>query len=160
MGFSHPLILVGVLTLQTIAPFFLVYSIIENIWIIYIVFLIFLGGLLIIFVYLSALIPNEIIIIKNPLPILILLSIIIIIIRLRNPYNYNVLDQNEIRRFSHEFRRTLLISIILYLLASLFSIIFLCEKRKSPAKSNSYDFTKTCPLIKNCQLSPSRSPSP
>jgi predicted MFS family arabinose efflux permease len=143
---------VGTLTLQTIPAFFIIWSLRSNIWGTYILFLIFLGGLLIIFVYLSALIPNEIF---NPRPIrisLLLISLLVASLPAGKLATRRLINNREIliSIFSHNFIKTYFPLMLLYLLAGLFSAIFICEKSKSPLKTNTYESTKTPTLIKNC----------
>jgi len=162
ISFKHPLILVASLTIQTIPAFLILYYFGDNIWMTYILFLIFLGGLLIIFIYLAALIPNEIFQVKTFKTAIVVIMIVVVFLIRKTTTIIITTNNNEllIRMFRHNFIKRLFPLILLYLLGGLFRVIIVCEKSKSPLKTNTYEYSKTPPYLKNCQCCPSRPGSP
>jgi len=139
IGFSHPLILVATLILQTAPIFFIMYYSNDNLWNAFMLFLIFLGGLLIIFVYLAALVPNDILLRQKKIIILFSLAMLrvypsIHILAYKIQFNRNILISN----FRWNFLQRIILFILIYLLISLISVIFLCDKIKTPIKANTY----------------------
>ena len=151
---KHPLILVLVLLVQTLIIFTIMYTSLTTIWFRFLFFLIFIGGLLIIFIYLSALIPNEIFSINSASTFPIIITITVIItspflprIQKRLDLNFNVIPLNYRGRYTRSF----IIIIIVYLLATLRTTITLCQKTKAPLKNISYVNTKNSPYCVNCK---------
>jgi len=128
----------------------LIYSITDNIWGTYMLFLIFLGGLLIIFIYLSALIPNEIFI-TQPIKIVVSFALLCLIFPMGKIRHNSARNNRELilNLFRFNFTKNYLPFILLYLLAGLFGAILLCEKSKNPLKTNTYEQTKAPTPTKN-----------
>lgn len=133
---SHPLLLVLTLIIQTIPIIITIVYNLENRWLRYILFLIFLGGLLIIFIYLSALVPNEIF---NPLRPYAFLPLGGLLIRAYYFFSPNQKIESRARKII-EFRTnnlsTTIPLIITYLLIALCVAIFMCVHLKRPLKQN------------------------
>lgn len=153
--FRHPLILVGTLTLQRVPALYIVLTKSSSSWIAYLLFLIFLGGLLIIFVYLSALIPNEIF---TPSQTKIIITLVVT--RVPVLWSLNMLKfennphrKNPINDFSSVFFHNIFIFILIYLFVCLSSTIYITSKYKTPIKNAFYDqLAKKSPLSKNYKL--------
>ena len=162
INFNHPLILVATLTFQTRSGFLILYFFRDNIWTAYILFLIFLGGLLVIFIYLAALIPNEIFQIQTIKIIFTVSTIVIIFLARKIITIVDTVNNREfiISMFRYNFIKRIFPLILLYLLGGLFRVIIVCEKSKSPLKTNTYECSKTPPYFKNCQFRFSRPSSP
>lgn len=159
--FIHPLLIVTSLILQRFTLIAIFYFLNFNLWNAYMLFLIFLGGLLIIFVYLSALIPNEIFQKKTSrLTLFMLISLCFFLLESKFEafYFYESLNTPEI--YVPLFLTSSLPIIITYLLVTLFRTIILCSKRKTPLKINSYDTTKKITYTKNFKFLSSRSTCP
>jgi len=112
----------------------------------------------VIFIYLSALIPNEIFQVEK-LKILIIVAIIVVLFFTNKNTSILIRTANRttiVRIFGHNFIKRLLPLILIYLLAGLFSVIFVCEKSKNPLKTNTYEQTKTPPYLKSSKLRLSR----
>jgi glucan phosphoethanolaminetransferase (alkaline phosphatase superfamily) len=103
-------------------------------------FLIFLGGLLVIFIYLAALIPNEVFLFR-PMIILLLLATLILVVAMATT-KIRVASSNRmilLRNFRFSYMRTFIPIGLLYLLAGLYSAIYICENTKTPLKTNTYE---------------------
>lgn len=127
---SHPLILIGQVVITTIIIAWSLAQILRNSWIRFILILICLGGLLIIFVYLSSLVPNEILKIK---PRIIFFPLIIILL---NPIilKKEIFFLKKIFLFS-SLNLNMFIPLILYLLIIILTVtIFFTLLIKRPAK--------------------------
>lgn len=133
IAFSHPLILVIVLIAQTLPVVIIVNYSQDTNWLSYMLFLIFLGGLLVIFTYLSALIPNEVFSVFTPT---IILLILVIATRQSNLIDIKQERIINLSMFSLTNTSTTIPIIILYLLSALCVTIFICNKIKSPLKQN------------------------
>lgn len=102
---NHPLSIGLIILIQTILICLLSGILINTYWFSYILFLTFLGGLLVLFIYVSSIASNEIF--KNNfffLKIIFLFSIIIISFRLLYFYNLNLLNyffNDEIENLSN-----------------------------------------------------------
>ncbi len=149
----HPLIIVISLILQRLTIIYLFFLIQENMWNAYILFLIFLGGLLIIFIYLSALLPNEIFRInKNSIIVFVMVRSLSAFFSVKFYLNYSLAIEEAPLLFGGLFFRSLLPIIIRYLMCVLFRVISICRKSKTPAKINSYDPTKILTHFKYSKL--------
>jgi len=132
--------------LQTIRIIIIIYLISSNRWLAYILVLIFLGGLLIIFIYLSALIPNNvfytnIFLLNNFLLFTFTYYFSTRSFPLQKKNHYFL----EVFRLNHSCSSLLVI--LLFILSALFSIIFILEKSKTPLKNNTYETSKTQPYF-------------
>lgn len=131
-----------------------------NIWNAFMLVLIFLGGLLIIFIYLSALTPNEFFKIKKKhfLTRIILTWVFFFIPTI------NISSKRERwttpKQFGALFIPNLILVILIYLLLTLFSVLYLCSKHKTPAKNNSYGIPENTTPCQSYKLIISRSSSP
>jgi len=130
--FIHPLILVLLLTIQTAPVVLLIINRQENTWMGYMLFLIFLGGLLVVFIYLSAIVPNEIFMLRAPMIITSITLPILLVI-------YTAEETQKAKRlivpqFSQTHIQSILPLTILYLLIRLCAVIFVCSFIKTPIK--------------------------
>lgn len=135
IAFSHPLILVLTLVTQTLRTIILIYHQTQTPWVGIIIFLIFLGGLLIIFSYLSALVPNEIFF-SNKLGLFFLLTPWLISIFLLDPWSQNNNLILEIIRGQHNF--SIIPFCLRFIILILCVIIYLCLSIKTPIKQENY----------------------
>jgi len=137
--------MVILLTTQTVVLFFLIFSLTKTSWNRYLIFLIYLGGLLIIFVYLSALIPNEVFSTKETWTFRVISFFVTI--RFIKYLTENFLDTareyQTVETFSFNFLKNLVILIISYVVGGLLRSMSIIQKSKTPLKSCSYDKTKT-----------------
>lgn len=114
----------------------------RNIWIPYIIFLVLVGGLLVIFIYLSALVPNEVFSQKKIQIIFIL--ILIAPLLTQNTGNYLSLrfwKQTPVK-FRILFINNLVLIILCYLIVCLVIVMFSINFLKSPIKQKIYAITK------------------
>ena len=133
--FNHPLPLVIVLISHTLILIANLYLNSETPWLSFVTFLIYLGGLLIIFIYLAALTPNEIIY-TNHLAYLFLFTPVIFIFFCENKANFNSLD--IINNFRHNTQTSTIVFFLFYIMAILCIIMFLCTAFKTPLKQDNY----------------------
>nr|YP_009775581.1 NADH dehydrogenase subunit 6 [Delias pasithoe]AIW06313.1 NADH dehydrogenase subunit 6 [Delias pasithoe parthenope]QJA15807.1 NADH dehydrogenase subunit 6 [Delias pasithoe] len=102
---SHPLAMGLSILCQTILLSLLMGMYIHTYWFSYILFLIFLGGLLVLFIYVSNVASNEMIKFSTKLKLNLLISIILSIIFLINYKNMfiNFIKNNEMNNFYENF---------------------------------------------------------
>ncbi|BAV58170.1 NADH dehydrogenase subunit 6 (mitochondrion) [Ramazzottius varieornatus] len=146
--FQHPLILVGILTVQSAPAIYSALHASHSGWMAFLLFLIFLGGLLIIFVYLSALIPNEIFLpsrMENAsFSLLALLPILWSMKTIK--FSFFNHSQSPVSDFAHLFYHNMFTFMLCYLFISLTATMYITSKYKTPMKSSYYDkYTKNPP---------------
>ena len=145
-SYKHPLILILRLIIQTISRFLIINTYQQNLWLSYIIFLIIVGGLLIIFSYLAALIPNEFFSTNNINFILIIILLMIFVIPAINSIVKPSLQVRSTIKFRYFFTEKTIIFIINYFILSIFIVIFLLTLIKSPLKIKiTYVNTKNTP---------------
>jgi len=137
-------LLVIILFLQTLRIFIFIFFSINNIWVRFLYFLIFIGGLIIIFVYLASILPNEIFSYASSQK---LFFIFIFIISLGIPVEKEHLTRLVSLKITPTLYRlnytnSIIIIIIVYLLRTICVRIYLCQKLKTPLKNITYVFTK------------------
>lgn len=150
--FKHPLLLIFCLVAQRIRVLIFIYTTIWNIWNGFILILIFLGGLLVIFIYLTALTPNELFkeAIRSRKGLYTLLVSLLILHSLpTSPSNFQIKETFFFPNMFNIFLRNFFILLITYLIATLFRTISLCSKNKRPLKVNTYEKTKIITPAKN-----------
>ena len=131
----QPLILVILLVIQTIPVLLIAASFRESSWLGFVTFLIYLGGLLIIFIYISALVPNQIFMWMG---VIMGLAGIIVFVLLNTslvPTNKFNSEPFALAEFLIENCSNYISIMIIYLLFLLFSISGLTSYIKSPIKS-------------------------
>jgi len=141
LNFSSPLTLLVRILRQTLAICFLGWLISNSRWFAFILFIIYLGGLIVLFVYIVRLASNEKLFFKTNFFILATSSIFFILFLFFSKINF--LDLRIIKNnFSINFyfifsnyRLILIVPRILYLLFSLIVIIKICNKFNGPLKS-------------------------
>lgn len=151
---KHPISLGLILFIQTLLTCILTGLIRKNFWISYILFLIFIGGMLILFIYISSLSPNLIIRFSSKIIIIFLIFRLLLIITLfldkffiiniKNNYdsltnnklnllNNNTLLLSKIYNYPNNF---LTIIIIIYLLLTLIIIVKISNSFIGPLRKN------------------------
>ena len=133
--FRHPLPLVITLIFQTLIFIYSLFSNTETPWIRFITFLIYLGGLLIIFTYLSAIIPNEIIFTHNYIYILLFAPPLTWLWK-ENRKEIFTLEISQYFRYPQRLRSVTFF--FLYILLVLCILIYLCNRFKTPLKQENY----------------------
>nr|YP_010610612.1 NADH dehydrogenase subunit 6 [Thereuopoda clunifera]WAP91276.1 NADH dehydrogenase subunit 6 [Thereuopoda clunifera] len=140
---SHPLSILAVIIVQTMILAILASIMNVSYWFSYILFLIFLGGMLVLFIYVASLASNEIFLKTSLFTILKVFSLpfLVSMIFLYNSKNLNVfsitpnIDVNMIinKFYIHNFLLTLLL--IIYLLITLFAVVKITKFNKGPLRS-------------------------
>lgn len=141
---SHPLSIGFFILIQTILTCILSGIFIKTYWFSYILFLTFLGGLLVLFIYVSRIASNEIFIFSNNIKIIIFFLIFLLIfiqfIFYKNLYWINLNINSEINNFSNflffnnenkinlnklynNYSTILIILLIIYLFITLIAIV-------------------------------------
>jgi hypothetical protein len=140
------------LVLQTTLIFPLIVRQSPERWLAYVIFLIMVGGILIIFIYLSALVPNELFFTLSRIKFVFIPTLWIYLfanISPSMPRTPNVLI-SPLLKFRHLRVDKTTIIVLIYLLLCIFVVIFLRNKLKTPIKIKTYDFiTKNSPPTKN-----------
>nr|YP_004123105.1 NADH dehydrogenase subunit 6 [Hypsibius dujardini]CBY83898.1 NADH dehydogenase subunit 6 [Hypsibius dujardini] len=136
--FKHPLLLMLCLVTQSLSVLTFIYMSMWNMWNAFMLILIFLGGLLIIFIYLTALTPNELF--KESVNFTKgLMTLGASVMLLHNLTPTPLLHTKENFFFPNIFNiflNNFFIMMMIYLMATLFSTMNLCAKSKSPLKIN------------------------
>lgn len=152
--FYHPLVLIWSLILQRTILFLNIFYTTNHRWAAYVIFLIIVGGLLVVFSYVSSLIPNELFIFKKINRRLAYSLFIFIAVAYSLIF---ALDQNFLTKINNlnifglfHFQKIILI-ILVYLLIALCVVIFFTNSFKYTFKNKiTYDFlTKNTPYPKN-----------
>jgi len=141
----HPIaILLAVLTTTTLIVILLIF-LLSTSWLSYVLFLVILGGLLILFIYVVSVTPNNIIIKFAPAPLLLTL----IILYLSWPtyavdYSYNT-PQDLVRITKPYFPTLTSIILILafILLCALLIIVYIVQFNKGALRASTYDPSPT-----------------
>lgn len=142
--FRHPLINILAVIIQASVRFYLIQFIMPSILASYILFIVIVGGLLIVFRYLSALIPNELFMFKK-LTIIIVFLVVLIYLLQRNlvttrSINNLILKYEE---FSVTHIRKIIIILFVYILLIICLVISITGQMKGPVKKITYvNFTK------------------
>nr|YP_010952616.1 NADH dehydrogenase subunit 6 [Sphingulus mus]WMQ52962.1 NADH dehydrogenase subunit 6 [Sphingulus mus] len=93
---NHPLSMGLLILIQTLMTCMLSGMMIKTYWFSYILFLTFLGGLLVLFIYVSSIASNELFTLSNNMKIIIIMfSIFLIIIQMMNMKNLNWMNLNN-----------------------------------------------------------------
>lgn len=148
-----------IILIQTILTCIISGILINTYWFSYILFLTFLGGLLVLFIYISSIASNEIFSTSNNIIFYIIISITITIIIIFNYPNFkeiNFFFNEEINRFFNNFlffnneekidlsklynNQTfiLILIIIIYLFITLLAVVKITNIFYGPIRSNSY----------------------
>lgn len=141
--FRHPLINILAVIIQASVRFYLIQFIMPSILASYILFIVIVGGLLIVFRYLSALIPNELFMFKK-LTIVIVFLVVLIYLLQRNlvtTRSINLILKYE--EFSVIHIRKIIIILFVYILLIICLVISITGQMKGPVKKITYvNFTK------------------
>ena len=145
--FYHPLINVLSVILLSTTSFLLLLNTQSSIFMSYILFLIIVGGLLIVFRYVSALVPDELFLVPRLGIRLLLTTLILIIIRTENnnTLKFNIIKHLEI--FSVIHLNKIICTLLAYILIIICLVMFIIRLLKSPIKKITYDLTENTP---NC----------
>nr|YP_010946593.1 NADH dehydrogenase subunit 6 [Margattea multipunctata]WGO57311.1 NADH dehydrogenase subunit 6 [Margattea multipunctata] len=93
---NHPMMMGLILLIQTIIIVLITGMISQTFWFSYILFLIFIGGMLILFIYVTSLASNEIILMSKKPIMLILMTIIVIMLFSNYDYSYLLSQDNSL----------------------------------------------------------------
>lgn len=142
---NHPLILTIILTTQTINLRIIIFLKKNHSWFSYILFIIFLRGIIIIFVYISSLASNQPLKLNKKTIFIIILSLLLIVFGI----NFNFISINTITQINHlnPFLDSIIkiyennlsnftVLLILYLLIVLIIIVNISKKIKLPSRTH------------------------
>lgn len=138
---SHPVIIIAMILVQSLLTCVLIWFNIKNRWISFVLFLIFLGGLIVLFIYITSLAYNEKFRIKlNDQINFINLTILLIIIFNLNFFEkiYYSIRQNLYDNIIILFNSSLIfitLIIIRYLLLTLIVVVKVASKIEAPLRS-------------------------
>nr|YP_010946580.1 NADH dehydrogenase subunit 6 [Margattea concava]WGO57298.1 NADH dehydrogenase subunit 6 [Margattea concava] len=93
---NHPLVLGFILLTQTISVSLITGMMSQTFWFSYILFLIFVGGMLVLFIYMASLASNEMISFSSKIMSMLLLTMIIISMMMKNIQNSLYLQDSSI----------------------------------------------------------------
>lgn len=138
---SHPVILIIFILIQTVVLCLILWLKFKIRWFSYIIFLIFLGGLMVLFIYITSLASNELILISinsifySVIFCSLLLFFIILSFNLQD--NYNIFNFNfKSFHLIYSIRRSrLVILTIIYLLLTLIIVVKISNKFDAPIKN-------------------------
>lgn len=131
----HPLSLVLLLVGLTMFVILTLLSLLNLRWLAIIIFLIFMGGLLVIFTYLSALVPNEVYFLNIVWILLIINPLFTLKFWESKPLSNQNTTLSSIIRLNETSR---IYFFLLYLLLALIVTIILSQKIKNPLNQNRY----------------------
>lgn len=149
----HPLLIVFPLILQTRLIFLLAFLLSLSRWYSYLIFLILVGGLLVVFIYLTALVPNEVNFL-TPVILLVCLRPIVFLLTPNTKFAtlQNLQSHSLTSLISLHLSKTIILMLI-YFLICMFVVIFLINKLKSPLKIKIYvKYSKNTPTFENSKL--------
>nr|YP_010620301.1 NADH dehydrogenase subunit 6 [Thereuonema tuberculata]WAX37251.1 NADH dehydrogenase subunit 6 [Thereuonema tuberculata] len=141
---SHPLSILVVIISQTMILAVLVSMLNMSYWFSYILFLIFLGGMLVLFIYIASLASNEIFLKTSLFKIVKIFTIpflasLLLLYNSKNLFSYSIVPQNiDINLIINKFyiqNYLLTLLLILYLLITLFAVVKITKFNKGPLRS-------------------------
>jgi len=141
---SHPIILITLILIQTINLCLIAWILLKSSWFSYILFIIFLGGLMVLFIYITSLASNEKFFFRaNPILLLYIISIIIIILLINKNEEAQIFNQlNNINKIFNSIYSlnviTLTITTIIYLLLTLIVVVKVASKYEGPLRNIVY----------------------
>nr|YP_010535581.1 NADH dehydrogenase subunit 6 [Otobius lagophilus]UYB78389.1 NADH dehydrogenase subunit 6 [Otobius lagophilus]UYB78402.1 NADH dehydrogenase subunit 6 [Otobius lagophilus]UYL27142.1 NADH dehydrogenase subunit 6 [Otobius lagophilus] len=127
---SHPLSMIFILISMTILIAFIMIFTMKNLWFPLILILLILGGMLVLFIYVSSLTPNQKFLSKKWMPLLLLLPMTL---HMKNMPHLSFLEKN-IHQFNMDKSILLIIFITIYLLITLLAIMKLINSSLSPLR--------------------------
>nr|YP_010564250.1 NADH dehydrogenase subunit 6 [Latoia hilarata]UYX62234.1 NADH dehydrogenase subunit 6 [Latoia hilarata] len=154
---NHPLSMGFLILMQTLLLAIMLGFIVETYWFSYILFLVFLGGLLVLFIYVSSIASNEMFKFKNNMKLyfLLLFSLLIMFLFFNNKNNYwlNLLQNFEIFNFNNLFMFNnentfnlnklynnhtffIMMILIMYLFITLITVVTITNIFYGPLRSN------------------------
>nr|UYB78714.1 NADH dehydrogenase subunit 6 [Ornithodoros turicata]UYB78740.1 NADH dehydrogenase subunit 6 [Ornithodoros turicata] len=133
MSSTHPISMVMIMILTTIYMSIMMYKFMKFSWFILIITLLILGGLLVIFLYITSLTPNKKFTFNKKwlfisLPLLLVLKI--------NNFPMVSMNKMQIQEILTEKPLMMLLFMMIYLLISLISIMMIIKSIMAPLKSN------------------------
>jgi len=141
---SHPIILITIILIQTINLCLIIWLLLKSSWFAYILFIIFLGGLIVLFIYITRLASNEkFFIYISPTPIAYFTTIVITILLTNKNEEIQIFNQfNNINKiFSSIYSLnvvTLTTTTIIYLLLTLIVVVKVASKYEGPLRNIVY----------------------
>jgi len=132
LSFSHPLILITQTIILTILVSWFITQIFSSSWVRFILILIFLGALLTIFVYLSSIVPNEVI--KLNFKFLYVLIVLLLLNNISHVLNTDISFIKKIIVFSHLNFNLIIPFIIFYIIIGLTVRVYITSIIKNPIK--------------------------
>nr|YP_009000474.1 NADH dehydrogenase subunit 6 [Ornithodoros brasiliensis]AHF21688.1 NADH dehydrogenase subunit 6 [Ornithodoros brasiliensis]QZP40891.1 NADH dehydrogenase subunit 6 [Ornithodoros brasiliensis] len=130
---SHPLSMIMTMILATLYINIIMYTVMKHSWFPLIITLLMLGGLLVIFLYITSLTPNKKFSFNKK--ILLIIPVMIFFTKFNNLFfhsNYSVQTNNIFSKTS----TTMLIFLLMYLMITLISIMMIIKSSMAPLKSN------------------------
>lgn len=143
---SHPITLLVITILQTFIISYTTWSKTSNSWLPLILFLIFIGGLIVLFIYIVRLASNEtfnIVLENNKITTLFIATVIIAVIWSWTK-NYNTLAQinfnflNQFNKIYSSTPRYIIMFVIFYLLLTLIVAVKISNLKEAPVKNIFY----------------------
>jgi len=139
---SHPIILITLIFLQTSCLCLIGWVKLKISWFSYVLFLIFLGGLIVLFIYITSLASNELIPLKISNGAIIVLVIFLFSWIIFNSPNiqqfFNYQSENIFKTFNFMYRSNsiiLTLTTIVYLLLTLIIVVKISNKFDAPIKN-------------------------
>lgn len=140
---SHPVLLISVILLQAVILCLIGWLKLKIRWFSYILFLIFLGGLIVLFIYITSLASNEkinISLINQPAHVFYIFTAVVIFLLIKINFQHQFLQftetQNKFFNFMYRINRIYLTLItIIYLLLTLIIVVKTSNKFEAPLKN-------------------------
>nr|YP_009364252.1 NADH dehydrogenase subunit 6 [Anaulaciulus koreanus]ARF02895.1 NADH dehydrogenase subunit 6 [Anaulaciulus koreanus] len=138
----HPIAMLMIILFTTMLVVISIVFSLQTSWLSYILFMVMLGGLLILFIYITTLTPNSKMIMINYYSIL--LFFLLIFSQKANSMkdnnmNYSSIDLLSIMKMFHPSLLLMTIAISIYLLISLFVIVYITQYNKGALRNMFYD---------------------
>nr|YP_009536356.1 NADH dehydrogenase subunit 6 [Ornithodoros parkeri]AYN50634.1 NADH dehydrogenase subunit 6 [Ornithodoros parkeri] len=133
MSSTHPISMIMIMILTTIYMSILMYKFMKFSWFILIITLLILGGLLVIFLYITSLTPNKKFIFNKKW---ILFAFPMLLLLKNNNFPIMTINKSQIQEILTEKPLMMLMFMMFYLLISLISIMMIIKSIMAPLKSN------------------------
>nr|AXS66578.1 NADH dehydrogenase subunit 6 [Tenebrionoidea sp. 17 KM-2017] len=149
VSINHPLVLGLTLILQTILIALICGNMASSLWFSYILFLVMVGGMLVVFMYMTSIASNEKFKFSTPLTILTLTMLFLLLICLNNlpytqelvsmmkcSYNNNTTLNMILLKYTSPPLNLLLIFLMMYLFIAMIAIVKITEFKQGPLRQN------------------------